>query len=79
MDKGLAEIDIRIVSESDFTELMKEHEHKFYEEVSGLNIPILISEPEREKLIKLNKNLKEVNHFRATSKEPSQLILDAFK
>ena len=42
MDKGLAEIDIRIVSESDFTELMKEHEHKFYEEVSGLNIPILI-------------------------------------
>ena len=59
MDKGLAEIDIRIVSESDFTELMKEHEHKFYEEVSGLNIPILISEPEREKLIKLNKNYSD--------------------
>ena len=27
----------------------------------------------------LNKNLKEVNHFRATSKGPSQLILDDFK
>ena len=68
MDKGLAEIDIRIVSESDFTELMKEHEHKFYEEVSGLNIPILISEPEREKLIKM-----KMSHAVSPMENPLQI------
>jgi GNAT superfamily N-acetyltransferase len=48
-----------IVDNRDFTEIMKEHESKFYEEVHGLNFAKIFTEDEKVALRKLNKEYSD--------------------
>ena len=48
-----------IVDDNEFTKVMKEHESKFYEEVSGLNFTNVFSDDEKKALRTLNKEYSD--------------------
>ena len=55
MNTSYKDFHFQIVSENDFSKLMKQHESKFYDEIVGLNYSKIVSNTEKEALHDLNK------------------------